>query len=49
MMFYRDNTHIATGAIINGNVKIGTGCFIGSGAVVKQSVEISDNSIIGAE
>ena len=29
-----DNVHVATGARINGNVTIGSNCFVGSGTII---------------
>ena len=42
-----DYCHIATGAIINGGVKIGSGTFFGSNAVCKEYIEIGENAVIG--
>tara|TARA_B100002003_G_scaffold223380_1_gene227845 strand:- start:20 stop:370 length:351 start_codon:yes stop_codon:yes gene_type:complete len=42
-----DHCHIATGAIVNGEVTVGSESFIGSGAVTKQSVFIGNNCVIG--
>lgn len=44
----KDYSHIAPGAILTGNVKIGTSCFIGAGAIIKQGVTIGNNVTIGA-
>jgi sugar O-acyltransferase (sialic acid O-acetyltransferase NeuD family) len=43
-----DHCHIATGAIINGGVKICSCSFFGSGAVAKEYTLISPNSFIKA-
>ncbi|WP_010681165.1 acetyltransferase [Acetivibrio cellulolyticus] len=43
-----DNTHIASGAKLAGDVKIGTDCLIGLGANIIQGIAIGDGSIIGA-
>jgi len=40
--------HIAPGAVLAGNVKIGKRSFIGANSVIKQGVEIGDDVIIGA-
>jgi len=36
------------GAILNGKVSLGKGCFVGSGSVVKEDVKIGNNCVIGA-
>jgi sugar O-acyltransferase (sialic acid O-acetyltransferase NeuD family) len=43
-----DFAHIAPGAVLCGNVKVGTGTFVGANAVVKQGITIGNNCIIGA-
>lgn len=43
-----DFVHIAPGAVLCGNVKVGSKSFIGANAVVKQGVTIGSNAIIGA-
>lgn len=40
--------HIAPGAVLCGNVKIGAGTFVGANAVIKQGVTIGKNVTIGA-
>jgi sugar O-acyltransferase (sialic acid O-acetyltransferase NeuD family) len=40
--------HIAPGAVLCGNVKIGNGSFVGANAVIKQGVTVGKNAIIGA-
>lgn len=40
--------HIAPGAVLAGNVKIGKRTFVGANSVIKQGVEIGDDVIIGA-
>jgi sugar O-acyltransferase (sialic acid O-acetyltransferase NeuD family) len=40
--------HIAPGAVLCGNVKIGAGSFIGANAVIRQGITIGNNAIIGA-
>jgi sugar O-acyltransferase (sialic acid O-acetyltransferase NeuD family) len=40
--------HIAPGAVLCGNVKIGAGTFIGANAVIKQGITIGKNVTIGA-
>ena len=34
-----DHCHISTGALVNGDVTIGRGSFVGSGAVIKEALE----------
>lgn len=41
-------THVAPGAVLAGNVKVGQNVFIGAGAIIKQGITIGDNAIIGA-
>lgn len=41
-------SHIAPGAILCGNTKIGRNTFIGARTVVKEGVKIGDNVIVGA-
>ncbi len=41
-------SHIAPGAVLAGNVKIGSSSFIGANSVVKNGIKIGDNAIIGA-
>lgn len=43
-----DFAHIAPGAVLAGNVKVGKYSFVGANAVIKQGVEIGKNAIIGA-
>jgi sugar O-acyltransferase (sialic acid O-acetyltransferase NeuD family) len=40
--------HIAPGAVLCGNVTIGTKTFVGANAVIKQGIAIGNNCIIGA-
>jgi sugar O-acyltransferase (sialic acid O-acetyltransferase NeuD family) len=40
--------HIAPGAVLCGNVSIGTKTFVGANAVIKQGITIGHNAIIGA-
>jgi sugar O-acyltransferase (sialic acid O-acetyltransferase NeuD family) len=40
--------HIAPGAVLCGNVKIGNGSFVGANAVIRQGVTVGKNAIIGA-
>ena len=40
--------HIAPGAVLCGNVKIGAGTFVGANAVIKQGITIGKNVTIGA-
>ena len=46
--YVNDHTHISTGAILNGNVTIGKGSFVGSGTVIKNNIFIGKNVLIGA-
>lgn len=41
-------SHIAPGAVLCGNVKVGSQTFIGARTVIKQGVKIGSNVIIGA-
>lgn len=43
-----DYCHIAPGAVIAGNVSVGTSSFIGAGSTVKQGVKIGRNVTVGA-
>lgn len=43
-----DFVHIGPGAVLCGNVKVGSKSFIGANAVIKQGVTIGCNAIIGA-
>jgi sugar O-acyltransferase (sialic acid O-acetyltransferase NeuD family) len=43
-----DFAHIAPGAVLCGNVRIGEGSFIGANAVIRQGISIGDNVMIGA-
>ncbi len=43
-----DFAHIGPGAILCGNVKVGSRSFIGAGAVVRQGITIGNNAMIGA-
>ena len=40
--------HIAPGAVLCGNVKVGINSFVGANAVIKQGVTIGNNVMIGA-
>jgi sugar O-acyltransferase (sialic acid O-acetyltransferase NeuD family) len=42
-----DFAHIAPGAVLNGNVKIGKRTFIGANATIKQGVQIGNDVTIG--
>lgn len=44
----KNAVHIAPGAVLAGNVKIGANTFVGANSVIKQGVEIGENVIIGA-
>ena len=41
-------SYFTTGAIVNGNVNIGSGSFIGSGSIIKQGIKIGQRAIISA-
>lgn len=43
-----DFAHIAPGAVLCGNVKVGKGTFVGANAVIRQGITIGKNVIIGA-
>jgi len=43
-----DFVHVAPGAVVCGNVKIGKGTFVGANSVIKQGVIIGKNVVIGA-
>lgn len=43
-----DFVHIAPGAVLAGNVKVGTGAFIGANATIIQGITIGENAIVGA-
>jgi sugar O-acyltransferase (sialic acid O-acetyltransferase NeuD family) len=43
-----DFAHIAPGAVLCGNVTVGTKTFVGANAVVKQGITIGNNCMIGA-
>jgi sugar O-acyltransferase (sialic acid O-acetyltransferase NeuD family) len=43
-----DFVHIAPGAVLCGNVKVGAGTFVGANTVVKQGITIGKNVTIGA-
>ena len=44
----RDHCHIATNVIINGEVVVGEGSFIGSGVVTREGIKINNNSFAKA-
>ena len=44
----QDAVHVAPGAVLAGNVHIGTNTFIGANAVIKQGIRIGENAVIGA-
>lgn len=46
--FIENGTHIAPGAVLAGNVKIGKNSFIGANAVIKEGIKIGQNVIVGA-
>lgn len=43
-----DFVHVAPGAVLAGNVKVGSRAFIGANATVKQGVTIGRNAVVGA-
>jgi sugar O-acyltransferase (sialic acid O-acetyltransferase NeuD family) len=43
-----DFAHIAPGAVLCGNVRIGAGSFVGANAVIKQGITVGRNVMIGA-
>lgn len=43
-----DHAHVAPGAVLSGNVTVGTGAFVGAGATVIQGVTIGERAIVGA-
>ena len=43
-----DFSHVAPGAVLCGNVKIGTRSFIGANSVIKQGITIGNDVIVGA-
>ena len=43
-----DFAHIAPGAVLCGNVKVGKGSFVGANAVIRQGITIGNNVMIGA-
>ena len=43
-----DFVHIAPGAVLCGNVRVGAGTFIGANTVIKQGITIGQNVTIGA-
>jgi len=43
-----DFVHVAPGAVLCGNVKVGSGTFIGANSVIKQGITIGKNVTIGA-
>lgn len=43
-----DFVHIAPGAVLCGNVKVGKSTFVGANAVIRQGITIGNNVIIGA-
>jgi acetyltransferase-like isoleucine patch superfamily enzyme len=40
-------TETQSGVTINGNTAIGSGCFIGSGSIVKEGASLGKNCLIG--
>ncbi|MBE6119184.1 MAG: acetyltransferase [Erysipelotrichaceae bacterium] len=44
----KDYSHVAVGAIICGNAKVGKSCLVGAGATVIQEVTIGNNSVVAA-
>ena len=46
--YIHSNSHVAVGAHLCGNVKVGENCWIGAGATIVNNVNITDNVTIGA-
>ena len=47
-MTVADGAHVSTGAMLNGESRVGAGAFVGSGAVLAQCVAVGAGSVIGA-
>ena len=43
-----DQCHISTGAMVNGECKVGKNCFIGSQSVLANCITLGDDIIVGA-
>ena len=43
-----DHCHISNGALINGNVVLGTVCFIGSGSMIREGLVLPPDTVISA-
>jgi acetyltransferase-like isoleucine patch superfamily enzyme len=43
-----DGCHIAPGAVICGNVQVGERTFIGARSVIRQSISVSRDAMLGA-
>jgi carbonic anhydrase/acetyltransferase-like protein (isoleucine patch superfamily) len=43
-----DNCHISTGAIVNGDCRLGRNVFLGSNAVLRNGVSVCADAVIGA-
>jgi len=41
-----DHCHISTGAILNGDVRVGSGSFVGSGVIVQEGTVLKARSLI---
>ena len=42
-----DHCHISTGAILNGEVSIGAGSFVGSGSIIKEGIKLGIGCVVG--
>ena len=49
MMFISVITATSTGALTNGAVRIGCGSFVGSGAIIREGIDLPKMTVIGAE
>lgn len=42
-----DHVHVSTACVINGDVRVGAGTFLGSASCIRQSLSIGENCVIG--
>lgn len=42
------HAHVAPGAVLSGNVEIGTGTHVGTGAILLQGVSVGEGAVVGA-